>query len=155
MSRRVWAPPEIRFWDKVDKSGECWTWKLSKTPHGYGIFCLGGRKFVAHRWIYERTHGPLPKGMHVCHRCDNPRCVRLEHLFAGTQRENMEDCARKRRLNTSKLTVEQVREIRRRGKAGERSPYLAAEFGVDEAHVRGIVRGRFWKHVPKEVGDGE
>jgi hypothetical protein len=101
-----------RFWKKVDKTpglgpnGDCWLWTSATDQHGYGAFSLYGRgKSMpkAHRLSYEWAYGPLPLGIDVLHKCDNPPCVRPEHLFTGTARDNMRDASRKGRLNPKSL----------------------------------------------------
>ena len=90
---------EDRFWAKVDKTGDCWVWTGALTHSGYGKFKVRSYKVVlAHRWAYEVTHGPIPAGLFVCHRCDVPSCVRPSHLFVGTQTDNMKDAAAKGRV---------------------------------------------------------
>lgn len=82
---------EARFWAKVDKSGDCWIWTAAKTGRGYGNFALHGGNIAAHRYSWEITNGPIPDGRGVLHECDTLACVRPDHLFLGTQRQNVAD----------------------------------------------------------------
>lgn len=89
------------FWSRVKKTEECWLWTGSKTSSGYGLHCTkhkGGKK-IASRAIWESVNGPIPAGLLVCHRCDNPPCVRPDHLFIGTQSDNMRDASEKGRMS--------------------------------------------------------
>ena len=90
---------EDRFWEKVDKSGDCWIWIGAKNGWGYGILSRGtgmGR-VRAHRLSYELANGAIPDGLFVLHKCDNPPCVRPDHLFVGDHAANMQDMHRKDR----------------------------------------------------------
>lgn len=91
---------EERFWSKVDLKGpdDCWEWQASKLPDGYGSFGVRSRVVdKAHRVSWVLKNGPIPDGMSVCHRCDNPPCVNPDHLFLGTQQDNMKDMVSKGR----------------------------------------------------------
>ncbi len=82
-----------RFWAKVHRTEKCWEWQGTRNTRGYGIFGNRG----AHRVAYEFFYGLIPDGLVICHKCDNPPCVRPDHLFAGTRGDNFEDMIRKGR----------------------------------------------------------
>lgn len=93
-----------RFWPKVEKTEHCWTWSGAKNRRGYGWLHNGSRTtrkpMRAHRASWEIHFGKIPDGLWVLHRCDNPPCVRPDHLFLGTRTDNMRDCAAKGRVST-------------------------------------------------------
>ena len=155
---------EKRFWAKVRKTEGCWLWVGCRDHHGYGQIARGGKyggHMKAHRASYELSVGPVPDGMHVLHRCDNPSCVRPDHLFLGDHSANMRDMWNKGRgrcdgggrpgsaNGNHRLTEEQVASIIRRHRAGDSSRKLGAEFGVSKTLVLMIARGDVWKHIDR------
>jgi len=135
-----------RFWEKVAVAGpdECWEWTANKNPKGYGRFEIRGRKYQVHRISWQLTYGPIPKGLFVCHHCDNRGCVNPAHLFLGTNTDNMQDSARKGR-QAQKLTggeVLKIRELLANGEQSQRS--IAKDFGVTESAVSHIKYGERW-----------
>lgn len=152
-------PLETRFWQKVDKDGpiiygldNCWIWSGCKLVSGYGVIQLNKKKIYAHRCSYEMNFGPIPIGIHVCHKCDNPLCVRPSHLFLGNFSENMRDKVSKGRQSKgsgrplAKLTDSIIRDIRERYINGN-GGLLAKEFGVTQSTISKIVTKETWKHV--------
>lgn len=156
----ITAEQETRFWGLVKKlTGDgCWVWQGATSTHmHYGCMSLGQRGSVqyAHRISWELAQGPIPPGLCVLHRCDNPPCVRPGHLFLGTRRDNMADKVAKGRQPCGEksggvvLVEAQVMEILTAYATGEVPVLgLAREYGVEEATVRAIVNGQTWTHVP-------
>ncbi len=147
----IYESLEHRFWSKVKRGTleECWEFLASRDKAGYGTFGIGrGKSFRAHRVCWEITNGKIPLGKHVLHKCDNPSCCNPEHLFLGTNSDNVRDKVLKNR-QTSKLTPEMVREIRMLSNDGERSFVIAQRFQISPQTVCDILKGRRWKHLKK------
>lgn len=156
------TPLAERFWQKVDIRGidDCWNWTAFKL-RGYGKIGVGGRyggTALAHRVSWEIHFGPIPSGMQVCHKCDNPSCVNPSHLFLGTQKDNIADCIRKGRFAggrspgemnpNSKLTEAQVLDIRVRcGNGSASQKEMASEYGVTTGCINIIVHRKNWRHI--------
>ncbi len=146
----------MRFNSKVKRAdGGCWEWVGKRFNTNYGRFSINHTKTVrAHRYAWERANGPIPEGMMICHRCDNPPCVNPAHLFLGTGSDNQQDRVSKLRgffgeqHHKSKLTEDAVRAIRLRYAAGETNKAaLARAYGVTGTMVRWVIERRFWKQV--------
>lgn len=97
-------PMEERFARLTDRSGECWIWRGAVNSVGYGVMSVNKRSTHAHRASYEFFVGPIPIGLLVCHKCDNRRCVRPDHLFVGNYKDNTQDASRKKRLRGQNKT---------------------------------------------------
>lgn len=143
-------PLSVRFWEKVRKTRGCWIWtgatKHGKWPYG-NIIGDDGAYRQAHRVSWELHKGAIADGLFCCHRCDQPLCVNPAHLFLGTASDNSIDMVRKGRVR-AKLVTHEVREIRRRHAAGQRShKLLAQEYGVSTALIHRILSRQIWRGV--------
>ncbi len=151
-----------RFLEKVNKTSSCWLWTGAKQhpkrsqPIGYGVMLVRPRPryaMLAHRLSWELFRSPVPDALRVLHKCDNPPCVNPDHLFLGTQGDNMEDCVSKGRKEKgeshfrARLTESQVLEIRGKHESGIGYPTLAKEYRVGKTTIEDIVTGKTWKHV--------
>lgn len=144
-----------RFWSRVAQSEGCWLFKGALNKKGYGEFPFRGKVKKAHRVAFELSVGPIPEGLHVLHKCDTPACARPDHLFLGTNRDNVDDKVAKGRLLigeravNAKLSCDDVIEIRR-AYAAKEAAYLdlGERFGVSKYTIRGVVRRESWKHLP-------
>lgn len=140
----------------------CLEWIKGTDSNGYGQACLRGRHILAHRLAYEVWVGPIPDGLHVLHRCDNPPCGEPTHLFLGTQSDNSKDRHAKGRTRTgvsrgslngcAKLSDEQVAEIRRDVRTQRQ---IAAEYKVSQRTITKIKRGISYKIIDRAERDYE
>lgn len=151
-----------RLMSRVNKTDTCWLWTGCVNIHGYGkigIPGLGqGVTTATHRLAWKLLRGPIPEGINVCHHCDNPPCCNPDHLFLGTQKDNLQDMGKKGRHpgpgffgethNKAKLTEAKVIEIRRLHKEKKLlHSELAKLFNISKPNVSHILSRRTWKHV--------
>lgn len=164
-------PVEVRFWRlvKVGSPDECWPWQGTSVPRGYGQFTIDrfNKNRYSHRVAYQLTVGPIPDGLFILHKCDNPPCCNPAHLFPGTPLDNVKDMYQKGRAavgdkngarlhperiargeKKSKLKLEQVLEIRRLHGEGYSYPEISKKTGIRAGCVGKVARRELWKHIP-------
>lgn len=151
----VKIPLDERFWSKVLKTDTCWIWQAQLNNKGYGVFMYYSKKLrrksrqmYAHRVSWTLTYGAIPDAMRVLHKCDNPPCCNPEHLFLGTQADNMNDMASKGRSGkggqNAKVTPDQVRAIR---SDPRKHHIIAAEYGLKRMAILKIKHRQSWVEV--------
>jgi hypothetical protein len=142
---------------KKYKRDKCILWEGWKNEKGYGQIKIKGKTYKMHRLVYEQTHGPIPNGLHVLHKCDIRNCINPSHLFLGTHADNMADMSRKGRYRIpdnsgekngqAKLTSKQVDEIKslylQPNKPSQKE--IGKLFGVSQMTISLIVRDKRWK----------
>jgi len=150
-------PLAERFWAKVQKGEGCWVWRGAGAP-SYGRIQAGGKGSAllsASRVSWELERGPIPEGQWVLHHCDNPSCVRPDHLFLGSQSDNILDCVSKgrhvapqgERNGMARLTDDHVKSIKALLADGRGGTEVAKRFGVSPALISAIKHAYLWRHV--------
>jgi hypothetical protein len=139
----------LRFDSKVVQVGDCHEWQGCLSHNGYGKFMTKAdgqrqRTWVAHRWNYQRVHGHVPPLLR--HKCDNPRCVRVDHLEPGTQRDNVHDAMMRGRRVVA-MTEVLVRELRAVRAAGGSIRAAAARLGVKYMTAYQVATEKTWRHI--------
>lgn len=148
-----------RFLEKVEKTDSCWIWKgKTNKQRRYGRFMMDKKpNMTAHRASYILFKGPIPKGIFVCHTCDNPICVNPEHLFLGSAKDNIRDALSKGRMKGPvgelnkglgrKLSENDVLRIRKIKKEGYPSWKILEEYQISRALLSLIINRKLWKHL--------
>lgn len=156
-----------QFYLKATKPNEreCMIWLGAKDKKGYGMAAIPGYKSTrAHRLAYELENGEIPKGMFICHSCDQPSCININHLWMGTPKENSQDMMNKNRGNLkkgmrfefapsrpyAKLKEEDVRIIRKRIINGETMVAIAKDYNISDRTVNDINSGKLWSSIDTE-----
>ena len=144
------ASPEELFWKRVAKTPTCWLWTGYKTKGGYGLLTVNSKSYTAQRFSWILHNGPIPFGLDVLHKCDNPPCVNPDHLFLGTQQDNVVDSVNKGRFRIrqgkgQKLTKSQVSHIKFLLGSGKSGASLARKFGVSRQSINYIKLGKTWR----------
>jgi len=150
--------PYQRVMFRTQRRGDCLEWTGTPNSHGYGAIRTPQGSEGAHRTVWKHHHGAIPKGMYICHHCDNPPCVEIDHLFMGTNRDNQLDYVRKglnKRLTgelspSSKLTWGDVTRIRHLLARGDRQVNIAKLFAVSDSAIRNILKRRNWREEDRE-----
>lgn len=159
-----------RFWRHVDKTSTCWNYTGNRDKDGYGILRqgFGISKCKAHRFSFRLANGDFDERLWVLHSCDNPSCVNPDHLFLGTNIDNVNDMVVKGRVMkgdrhhrklhpekyprgerwpTSKLTADKALKIKQLLSSGATLRSLGRVFGVSKQTIAGIRDGRLWSHI--------
>jgi hypothetical protein len=158
-TKKIKQTAEERFWPRVNKTEGCWLWTGTRDGGGFGYFRSERQRIKAHRFSWILSFGPIQPGKVVIRNCSNILCVRPDHLFVGTQRENIAHATAKGRMSTTpkiwgeqhnfvKLKSAQALEIRAVAAQGVAPADIAAKFGVTQSNICYIVRRKTWKHLP-------
>lgn len=157
---------ELEFWSRcVPRPSGCLEWQGSRNRDGYGRAPWGGSRVLAHRVAWTIAVGVIPAGMFVCHRCDNPPCCNPDHLFVGTNRDNMRDARAKGRTRNgglrgsrhgrARLTEADIPVILGSLASGVSRAALGRRYGVQYQTISKIAAGKIWRHVARGAACAE
>jgi hypothetical protein len=135
-----------RFWNKVNKTESCWIW-TGRKDSGYGRLTYKGKKVKANRLVWFLTYGEWPdQSIHVLHKCDNRACVNPDHLFLGTNYDNVMDKVQKIEQD-SNSNLMMFFEIKKLFESGEPRKNIAKKFNIHEKYVYHVISGKSWGHI--------
>lgn len=154
MEKRFFAKTKLASTPRLGMDTPCLEWQ-GASSRGYGQFWVSGKYERSHRVAWAMKNGTIPDGLNVLHRCDNPPCVRVDHLFLGTQEENNADRDAKGRQvarhgekhGNAKLTEADVRRIFRLRSIGWKQRRIASAVGVSQLQISHILTGKQWAHL--------
>lgn len=133
---------EVIIDNSVRDANGCWIWQQALNKDGYGCKGYNGKWYLAHRLAWEAVNGTIPEGMRVCHKCDVTSCVNPDHLFIGTQQDNMKDAASKRRISSQRIYDEDIQDIRSLRSEGQTLQQIADRYSVTmQAVHKALKRG--------------
>lgn len=147
-------PVDTRFWAAIKKTKTpegCWLWTGNISVHGYGTISVEGKIWRAHRLSYTLHYGPIPDDVLVCHACHMPSCVRPDHLYLGTAKDNAHDKVVAMPLEErtrGKMNASTVNKIRAMAAQGVSKHAISQRFSVSYATVWAIVTRKTWSHLP-------
>ena len=151
--REMTISERLKYCSSINEITGCWNWKKHISNDGYGVISINNYPVRAHRASYSEFVREIPEGDHVLHKCDNRKCINPAQLFLGTNDDNMKDRNEKGRTckgedrSNSKLTEDQVREIKRKFANGEDYKKFYKDYPVSGKCLRNIRDGKAWKHV--------
>ena len=148
-SEHATKPIEERFWKYVQKTNSCWLWTGAMDANGYGTIRIKKKTHRSHVLSWSMKNGLLlpPKGMCVCHTCDNPSCVNPDHLFIGTRKDNTHDMVLKKRMRVGTLSPSDVYKIRELHALGHSYKDLAIDFKIHPQSIANIILEKSWKKL--------
>jgi hypothetical protein len=139
----------------VGAANQCWEWRAARHGFGYGVLRIDGKNFLAHRIAYQLANGPIPTGLVIRHRCDNPSCVNPGHLVAGTHADNMQDAVDRGRFPRGEQRSKKLRTVDAQHilASTESADALATQYGISPDYVRMIKRGIRWGHLKSKLSE--
>jgi len=151
-------PADINnFWNKVKKTNSCWEWQgarqIQKGKKWHGLLTFNKQGWLAHRFSWTIHNGPIPTGQYICHTCDNPACVNPDHLFLGSQADNMRDMNSKGRhadqkgIKQSNVKLSEADVYLIRSHPDISSKWWAKNLDVHPTTINDIKKRRTWNHI--------